>query len=110
MVLADTDNVTLHIPPEFSDTGRYQATLGHKMNHKFPPENNCRFAGTDSARFGLIMSVVTTRDVRRGEELFVNYNYPSNTNLPWYRQLCREREAAKENILLDCFNISRIEI
>ena len=27
----------IEIPFEYASTGKYQATLGHKMNHKFDP-------------------------------------------------------------------------
>ena len=110
MTVDNCDDLVLHIPPrDGEDAGSYQATLGHKANHKFAPGNNCRYAWTDSARFGLIMSVVTTREVRRGEELFTDYNYPANTKLPWYRDLYQEHVAAG-NSIHDWFNKLKIQI
>ena len=39
----------IDIPPEFGDTSLFRATLGHKINHRFPPDANCRFSWLDSA-------------------------------------------------------------
>ena len=81
----------IHIPPEFESTEMYQGTLGHKVNHKFAPKNNCVYGFLDSARFGPIVTVETNRDVGKGEELFASYGYPVNsTILPWYAELYKK--------------------
>ena len=74
----------------------FQGTLGHKVNHKFPPKNNCRYSWIDSARFGPSFSIKTIRNIRKGEELFGNYGYwfktQKNFNLPWYTELYERHE------------------
>ena len=82
----------IDIPPEFGSSDTYRSTLGHKVNHKFPPKNNCEYSWIDSARFGPIMTIKTIGNISRGQELFANYGYWVQTehrdlNLPWYTEL-----------------------
>ncbi len=83
------------LPPAYGDTSKFRSTLGHKTNHKFV-DTNVRFSHTDTARFGLIASMTTTRDVEAGEELFLHYGYPISLGAPrWYlkqyQELIREK-------------------
>ena len=39
----------IEIPFEYASTGKYQATLGHKMNHKFDPGTIVEI--TETARY-----------------------------------------------------------
>ena len=76
----------LNIPPWFSD---YDATSGHKVNNKFPPFTNAIFGAIEHPRFGAIVSIVASKFINTGEEIYVNYGYNKNTtkllNLaPWY--------------------------
>ena len=85
----------IDIPPQYGSTAMFRATLGHKINHRFPPGDNCRFSWLDSARFGPVGCLVTTKDVRRGEELFANYGYWVKTrgediHQPWYTRLYQD--------------------
>ena len=64
----------------------FRATLGHKANHSFT-KTNVQFGFVYHPRFGYIRSLVTKRDIKKDEELFVNYNYGFNNAhmLPkWY--------------------------
>ena len=62
----------------------YCGSLAHKTCHSFTP--NTDFQPCWNPRFGRIMSVVATRDISEGEELFVNYNYKLVYAPPWYQQ------------------------
>jgi len=75
----------LDIPVKFRETSNYCATLGHKVNHSFHP--NCEFSTLYHPRFGRVRSVVTTKNVKKGEELFVDYGYDLIRCPEWYREL-----------------------
>ncbi len=79
---------TIYIPVEYGSLKKYNATLGHKLNHSF--RANARTMPFDSPRFGLVQGIFTTRDVKRGEELFINYGYRPGKAPDWYRQLYNE--------------------
>jgi len=66
----------LNIPAKYRDLNMFNATLGHLVNHKSPP--NCWFGMIDHPRFGKIRSLVLLRDMKAGEELFVDYGYVEN--------------------------------
>ena len=40
-------------------------------------------------RFGLVVALKTTRDVKKGEEFLVNYGYHYNIGPKWYKELFR---------------------
>ena len=78
----------LDMPPEIGkNTTKYQATLGHKVNHWFEP--NCYFGWAVHPRLGRIRSIVTLREVKKGEELTVDYGYSldDRTTPGWYVKL-----------------------
>jgi len=95
--------LNIDIPLEYAYESKYRATLGHKVNHKFSPNNNCRYDMTDSARFGPIVSVVTIRDIKQGEELFADYGY-KNVNLPWYNDLWNQHKKEENDKILETAN------
>ena len=68
-----------------SSVGCYRASLGHKAQHSF--DNNAVFRGLWHPRFGSVMSVVATRDIRRGQEVMVDYSYPLSSCPGWYSKL-----------------------
>ena len=68
-----TGDTCLDIPKGAESLERYRATLGHKACHSFLP--NAAFAELYHPRFGRIMSVAAKRDIGRGEEVLVSYNY-----------------------------------
>ena len=76
----------LNIPPWFDE---YNATSGHKFNNKFPPFTNAIFGAIEHPRFGAIVSIVASKFISTGEEIYVNYGYNKKAtkllNLaPWY--------------------------
>jgi len=84
--IGGTCKIAIDIPPQFSNSLKYNATLGHKVNHDFKP--NSKYLRTyDSARFGLVMALKTLRDVKKGEEFLVDYQYTYNQGPKWYKEL-----------------------
>ena len=76
----------MNIPPWFDE---YNATSGHKFNNKFPPFTNAIFGAIEHPRFGAIVSIVASKFISTGEEIYVNYGYNKKAtkllNLaPWY--------------------------
>lgn len=67
-ITCDSD-VDLDILAQHVSVNNYSATLAHKTCHSFSP-NSC-FNQLYHPRFGLIMSVVASRDINQGEEIFV---------------------------------------
>ena len=59
----------LDIPEQFQDWNNYQASTGHLINHS--PEGNIIYMECQHPRFGHILCVVTTKDIKEGQELFV---------------------------------------
>ncbi len=91
------------IPPEYGDTSKFRSTLGHKTNHKFV-DTNVAFSHTDSARFGMIASMTTTRDIKKDEEFFLHYGYGIGPGAPrWYmaqyEQLIKDRPELDKGLL-----------
>lgn len=68
-----TGDTCLDIRKGQESLDKYRATLGHKACHSFAP--NAAFAELHHPRFGDIMSIVAKRDIDRGEEVLVCYNY-----------------------------------
>lgn len=66
----------LDIPEELTSIEEYCATLAHKANHSFEP--NGVWSVFEHPRFGLIRALASLRDIKAGEEIFVNYNMPLN--------------------------------
>ena len=75
----------MDIPLRFQSSDQYLATLAHKMNHSFCP--NCEFSDLQHPVYGYIPCTVTSKPVRRGEELFVHYHYVLNDCPAWYEEL-----------------------
>ena len=70
--------------------------LGSKVNHHFRL-NNSKLIEFEHPIYGLINSVVTTKDLKAGQELFAYYAYkksPFPFDNPWYweMKLIIERE------------------
>jgi len=67
-------NLCVFVPEEYSSTGHYRATLGHKANHS--PESNARYTlFTAHPVFGSIMSIIALEDLKKGDEVLCNYGY-----------------------------------
>ena len=75
--LKDCDSGEAHIDiPNHLGEGlsNFAATLGHKLNHQFDP--NVQFVGfLDSPRFGPVQAFSALKDIKEGEEMFINYYY-----------------------------------
>ena len=78
-------DICIDIPEKFRSVVDYRTTLGHKVNHKFSPESNGYFEVVKHPLFGVIVAVVATDVIRRGQEVFVNYNYRLSTAPDWYK-------------------------
>jgi len=73
----------LDIPIDMISLTQYSATLAHKVCHSFTP--NCEFDNFYHPRFGFIKSLTTLRDIKEGDELFVNYRYSLSVSPTWYK-------------------------
>ena len=76
----------LDIPLRYRSIVNYRTTLGHKVNHKFDEEANCEFFVVKHPLFGVIVGLVATKEIRRGEELFADYLYSPQYGANWYRE------------------------
>ena len=66
-----------------------------QVNHKFK-DTNADFDFLTSPRFGDTRCLRATRIIRRGEEIFINYNYDLKDELPsWYVNLHRATYSKK---------------
>jgi hypothetical protein len=58
------------------------------INHGFPPKSNSAFSNAEHPRFGMVTTIVATRNIEIGEELFLDYSYGSTdaykAYFPWY--------------------------
>ncbi|TRY64354.1 hypothetical protein TCAL_03641 [Tigriopus californicus] len=87
--MPECQGATITIPAHLGSMDSYRATLGHKLNHQFKP--NCAYGGVlDSPRFGFIRAFFTLRDIKKGEELFINYGYSTETGPKWYTELYKK--------------------
>jgi len=76
------EETVIDVPPKFSTTKTYCASLGHKANHSV--ENNAVYDICWHPRFGKIKCIRTIRDVQEDEEVTVLYGY-TNTAPKWYK-------------------------
>lgn len=80
----------INVPEQYWNISNYRATLGHKVNHSFKYKK-AKYGVAYHPRFGEICSVVAESDINKGEEIFVNYGYPSWAKVPeWYSTLYKE--------------------
>ena len=69
---------------EYWDITNYRATLGHKVNHSFL-KSNAKFVSVIHPRHGPINAVVSTKNIRKGDEILCHYGYSPNSLVPrWY--------------------------
>ncbi len=59
---------------------------GHKTNHSFV-KNSTDFGYCYHPRFGHIRNLVATKNISKGEEIFVNYKYNMERVPDWYFKL-----------------------
>ena len=80
----------INVPEQYWNISSYRATLGHKVNHSFK-HKKARFGAAYHPRFGDICSVVAESDIEKGEEIFVDYGYPTWAEVPeWYSAVYKE--------------------
>jgi len=77
-------NGTIDIPKNFINFDNYKASLAHKTNHSFLP--NAELVVFDHPRFGLVPCVLSTHDIKSGEEVFVHYGYELTDCPDWYEE------------------------
>ena len=60
--------------PESLPSCRYNATLGHKVNHSFEPNSEFILFSAHPV-LGTVMALAAMEDMIAGQELTVNYGY-----------------------------------
>lgn len=80
------EEFVIDVPPRENNLSIYCASLGHKANHRDPPENNAVYDLFDHPRFGDIKCIRTIKPISRNEEIFVDYGYKKGTGPNWYRE------------------------
>ena len=86
------DGITMHmnIPQEYWTIDRYRATLGHKVNHNFKNPST-EFGDAIHPRYGPIRTIVATKNIQRGDEIFIDYAYSQDSAIPyWYGHAYKE--------------------
>ena len=87
--LEEDDNYCLDLPPHLgNDLLKYNATLGHKLNHSFEPNTEFVLFSVHPI-LGTIMSLSALEDIPAGTELTVNYGYDLETDPDqpdWFRK------------------------
>ena len=77
--------VKLYIPIGYETTEKYRGSLGHKINHSFSP--NTIFKLIETARFRVTVAIFAAKNIEKGEEILVSYNYELPTAPLWYKKL-----------------------
>jgi histone-lysine N-methyltransferase SETD7 len=77
------DDYDLDMPDEFITLSKYNATLAHKVCHSFKP--NCEVDDFFHPRFGEIRCIAALQDIRKGDEITINYRYNLTLAPTWYR-------------------------
>ena len=75
------------IPPKDIDINVYNASLGHKINHN--SDYNVDAGYIDHPRFGKIRSIVTTKEIQAGQEIFCQYSSTVDTST-FVRQMYKD--------------------
>ena len=71
---------------EHWDITKYRATLGHKVNHSFTKKNTIA-QSVIHPRFGPINYLLSTRKIKKGEEILWSYEYETKNWVPkWYAE------------------------
>ncbi|KAF2076962.1 hypothetical protein CYY_001738 [Polysphondylium violaceum] len=78
----DADTV-IDVSPHHNNTAHYCASLAHKSNHH--ASNNAVYDSCFHIRFGAIKCIRTTQDIKKDQEIFVNYGY-DDEQPDWYRR------------------------
>ncbi|XP_023320452.1 histone-lysine N-methyltransferase SETD7 [Eurytemora carolleeae] len=94
------DNYCIDLPPELANLQRYNATLGHKVNHSFQPNSEFLLFPLHPI-LGTVMSLVATQDIQADQEILVDYEYYVNEDQlesqpDWFRKLWLQEKQNKE--------------
>lgn len=92
----------MNIPPQYVPLESYCSTLGHKVNHSFEP--NCSEWFIDHPRFGVIPCERTSKEIKAGEELFLDYEYDPYNCPEWFEVALRSFVATSTEEQLDQLN------
>ena len=88
-------STVIHIPEPYWNISNFRATLGHKINHSFTKTKSI-YGKCYHPRFGNIRSVYAVADIKKGEEIFVNYGYRLGQRVPlWYSDLYEKETGQK---------------
>ena len=80
----------INVLKEHWNISNYRATLGHKVNHSFT-KNNAKFRSVNHPRHGPIVSVVSKRKIKKGEEILCSYGYDEDALVSsWYANVYKE--------------------
>ena len=85
----------IDVPSEYWEISNYRATLGHKANHSFL-KSNAKYVSVIHPRHGPINAIVSTRTIKKGEELLCSYGYSTEDSVPsWYARAYYEEYGTK---------------
>ena len=112
------DDLYINIPEQYWSISNYRASLAHKLNHSFK-KTKVMWGHAFHPRFGHIKSVVAQENIKRGEEIFIDYGYRVGSQVPkWFSDLYLEeigknwygwRKYEQPNTSLNKNNISLCE-
>lgn len=88
------DDYVIDVPIEFRSITKFRRTLGHKGNHKFKG-NNVDYETVLHPVHGPIACLIANRFIRKGQEIFSDYNYELENAEEWY--IDQYNEAYKNN-------------
>ena len=80
----------LFIGYEYMSLKKYSTTLGHKWNHNF--DFNAQFWSLFHPKFGDIMWVEAAKDIKRGQEVEIDYGFRKGCGPKWYKEVVKERK------------------
>ena len=83
-------DIYLNVLPEYWTLDKYRATIGHKVNHSFK-SSNAEFGRALHPRFGLILTIVASENIQKGQPILINYAYSERSIVPhWYEKAYKE--------------------
>ena len=88
-LMALESNLNIDIPESYWNISKYRATLGHKVNHSFK-FTKAGYKRAYHPRFGNIIALYASKNITKGEEILVNYNYARGPVPEWYAALYLE--------------------
>jgi hypothetical protein len=90
------DDLVIDIPPAFSSTSTYCASLGHKANHGLDP--NAMYDLIFHPRFGDIKCVRAVEPIPMGTEILVDYGF-TEEKPEWFEKLMADNPLAVGSLL-----------